>query len=52
MSDRRPSTRRKHVLPRVSKARGGLMPGVDLNDLSTIEELEDLAYLRRMQRLK
>ncbi len=52
VSDRRPSTRRKHVLPRVSKARGGLMPGVDLNDLSTIEELEDLAYLRRMQRLK
>ena len=41
---------RKRVVPRVSKARGGVMPGVDLTNLPTLQETDDLDYLRRMQR--
>ena len=52
VADKGRGTRRKQILPRVSKARGGLMPGVDVNDLSTFEDRDDLPYLRRMQRLK
>jgi hypothetical protein len=35
-------------MPRVSKARGGLMPGLDLTDPSTLQEADDLDYVRRM----
>lgn len=38
------------VMPRVSKARGGTMPGVDLNDLSSLQELDDQEYTRRTGR--
>jgi len=34
----------------VSKARGGLTPGIDLGDLSRLQELEDLDAVRRMKR--
>jgi hypothetical protein len=37
-------------MPRVSKARGGLMPGIDLNDLSGLQEIDDQAYARRTGR--
>jgi hypothetical protein len=39
----------KRVLPRVSVARGGLVPGVDLTNLSTLQDAEDLEYVRRMR---
>jgi ribbon-helix-helix CopG family protein len=42
----RPPKRRRVVLP-VSKATGGLMPGVDLSD---IQEMEDLEYVERMRK--
>ena len=34
-------------MPRVSKAMGGLMPGIDLGDMSGLQEMEDLEYARR-----
>jgi hypothetical protein len=40
----------KRILPRVSKAGGGLMPGVELGSASTLQEADDLDYVRRMQR--
>jgi hypothetical protein len=40
----------KRVQPRVSKARGGLMPGIDLADLSRLQETEDLDAVQRMKR--
>jgi hypothetical protein len=43
----RKAARRKRVMPRISKARGGLMPGIDLADLGTFDEAEDLRLLRR-----
>jgi len=36
-----PAARRKRVLPPVSSARGGLMPGIDLDDSAALQELED-----------
>jgi hypothetical protein len=42
----------KRVLPRISKATGGPMPGIDLTDLSALQEIEDLDYVERMKRFK
>lgn len=48
---RRPGVgRRDRVLPRTSKARGGLRPGVDLTKFSDYQEMEDLEYLERMKK--
>jgi hypothetical protein len=49
-SENRKIEKRKRVMPRVSKARGGLMPGIDLTDPSTLQEADDLDYVRRLQR--
>jgi hypothetical protein len=50
VSENRKIEKRKRVMPRVSKARGGLMPGIDLTDPSTLQEADDLDYVRRLQR--
>ena len=42
-------TRRKPVLPRVSKARGGAMRGIDFTDSATLQEIEDLDYIGRIK---
>jgi len=42
----------RHVLPRISKATGGLMPGIELSDLATLQEIDDLDYIRRMKKFK
>jgi hypothetical protein len=39
----------KRVLPRVSKATGGLRPGVDLTSFSAIQEMDDLESVARMK---
>jgi len=44
--------KRKRVLPRVSKATGGPMPGIDITDMSAIQEMEDLEYVERMKHFK
>ena len=44
--------KRKRVLPPVSKATGGPMPGIDLTDLSALAEMDDLDAVKRMQRFK
>jgi hypothetical protein len=48
----RAAGRAKRVLPPVSKATGGLMPGVDLTNTSVLQEIEDLEYVGRMNRLR
>lgn len=40
------------VLPRISTASGGLMPGIELEDLQSFEEAEDRRYLARLGRHK
>jgi len=42
----------KRVLPRVSKATGGPMPGVDFTSFSALQELDDLEYVERMKDFK
>jgi hypothetical protein len=42
----------KRILPRVSKATGGPMPGVDFTSFSALQELDDLEYVERMKNFK
>ncbi|TWT03149.1 DUF6364 family protein [Reyranella sp. CPCC 100927] len=37
------------ILPPVSTATGGLMPGIDLNDTAALQEMEDLDNARRLK---
>jgi hypothetical protein len=51
--DERPKpARAKRILPRISKATGGLMPGVDLTRFSDYQEQEDVEYMQRLKRFK
>jgi hypothetical protein len=38
------------ALPRVSRATGGLAPGIDLEDSAVVQEIEDLAYAEKLKR--
>lgn len=51
-AERKMNQPKKRIIPRVSKATGGLLPGVDLTSFSASEEAEDLAYLARLNRSK
>jgi Family of unknown function (DUF6364) len=42
----------KRVMPRVSKATGGLRPGIDLDQFWKYQEMEDLEYVERMKNFK
>jgi hypothetical protein len=45
------ANRQRRKLPRVSKAKGGLMPGFDWNNLSAqVQEMDDLEYVERLKR--
>lgn len=39
----------KRILPRISKATGGLLPGIDISDSAAIQEIEDLEYMERVK---
>jgi predicted transcriptional regulator len=41
LNDRAAADSVKRVLPPVSTATGGLMPGIDLNDTAALQEAED-----------
>jgi hypothetical protein len=45
------SEKKRRPVP-VSKATGGLMPGIDLTQMSKIYETEDLEYVERMKHFK
>jgi len=52
VADGRRPAKGKRVMPPISKAAGGPMPGVDLADLSALQEIEDLDHVERMRRSK
>jgi hypothetical protein len=52
VTENRKSLKEKRVVPRVSTATGGLMPGVDLANSSALQEAEDLDYAARMKNFK
>lgn len=43
----RRASRPRRTMPRVSKAGGGTLPGIDLADSSALQELDDLQAWRR-----
>jgi len=49
LDDRAPGVRAKRVLPPVSSATGGLMPGVSLDDGAALQELQDLETAGRLR---
>ncbi len=49
VSERHGGPSAKRVLPRISKATGGLLPGIDLTDSAAIQEIEDIEYMERMK---
>lgn len=49
LNERGSSAKQKRVLPRVSTARGGLLPGVDLNDSAALKKMNDLEYVARLK---
>jgi hypothetical protein len=42
----------KRVMPRISAATGGPMPGVDVAGFSALQEMDDLEYVERMKHFK
>ena len=42
----------KRILPRVSKATGGLLPGIDISNSAALQEMDDLDYVERIGRGK
>ena len=44
--DNRRATKRTRIMPRVSKATGGLMPGVDLTSFAGLQEIDDLETIQ------
>jgi hypothetical protein len=42
----------KRLLPRISTATGGPMPGIDISDSAALQELDDLEYVERMKHFK
>jgi hypothetical protein len=52
VAENRKAAKKKRVLPPVSTATGGPMPGVDLTDFSALQEMDDLDYVKRMKHFK
>jgi hypothetical protein len=42
----------KRIMPRISKAAGGPMPGLELTHLPVLQDMEDLDYVRQMKHFK
>lgn len=49
VSDVSKASKKQRVIPRVSKATGGLLPGVDLTRYSDIQAMDDLEYAERLK---
>lgn len=43
------SGKKARMMPRISSARGGLMPGIDLTDSADLQELDDLDTIDRLK---
>jgi hypothetical protein len=52
VAEKRGAASRKRVMPRVSTATGGPMPGIDVTDGSALQEMDDLEYVERMKHFR
>jgi len=48
VAGRQKPSKGKRVLPRISKATGGPLPGIDLTSISSLQELDDLDDAKRI----
>ncbi|HEX2888436.1 DUF6364 family protein [Vineibacter terrae] len=49
LNEHEPTDNAHRILPPASPATGGLMPGIDLDDLAALQEMEDLDRVRRLK---
>jgi hypothetical protein len=49
LNERAAPAKTGRILPPVSRARGGLMPGVNLDDSAALQEMDDLEHVARMK---
>jgi len=49
LNERASAGKVRRVLPPVSTAIGGLMPGIDLNETAALQEMEDQDYAGRLK---
>jgi hypothetical protein len=52
VAESRKAPKVKRVLPRISTATGGPMPGIDISDSAALQEMDDLEYVERMKHFK
>jgi hypothetical protein len=52
LSEGRKNQKGKRILPPVSDAKGGPMPGIDITDGSALQGMDDLEYAERMKHFK
>jgi hypothetical protein len=48
----REAAKKRRILPPVSTAIGGSMPGIDITDGSALQEMDDLEYVERMKHFR
>ena len=49
VADVRKAEKKERVMPRVSKAKGGTWPGIDISDSAALQEMEDIEYIERLK---
>jgi hypothetical protein len=49
VAENRKTPKQKRVMPRVSKAKGGPLPGNDISNSAALQEMEDLEYIERLK---
>jgi hypothetical protein len=49
VGEKRPTRKAKRVLPRFSTATGPPLPGIDISNSATLQEMEDLEYVERLR---
>jgi ribbon-helix-helix CopG family protein len=52
LAEKKKTAQPQRLPPPVSTATGGPMPGIDVSDLSALQEIEDLEYVERMKHRK
>lgn len=51
LAERDSTPKKERVLPRVSTATGGVMPGIDISNSAALQEMDDLEYVERMKHM-
>jgi hypothetical protein len=49
VGEKRQRTESKRLLPRLSTATGGPLPGIDISNSAALQEMDDLEYIERLK---